>query len=302
MGQEAIIEGLLFKDTINFYYSGPGVGKSVIAVNMLASMSAGLPVFSMFKMKRPVRCSYMQLEGSKEEQLGRLKEMVLEINANFDNIAWHDTPLNVEDKQSLETNVKQFEEFKPEVIFIDSFYCLTSKGLSKEDGFLPVRNMLKSLKDRTQATFIILHHSQKDQCEGGIKVVKEDPFLGSQYLKAFADMMIHFKRAEGEDKVILNVTKGSRNNEGVKKIVVSFNKQTWVVKAIESETHKDAVYLINECIQKRFAKDQIITTLEIEKITGLSKRHIRRVKNDGHFDHFVSFVEEEGKTTVWIKK
>ena len=303
LGQDAIVEGLIFKDTINIFYSEPSAGKSVIAVNMLAAMSSGSPVFGYFEMKRPVRCSYLQLEGSRDEQLGRLKEMISEIPTIYENISWHDSPLFVEDINSQKEMFKEFELFKPEVIFIDSFYCLTTKGLSKEEGFLPVRQLIKQIKDKTGATIIILHHSSKIQYdESGNKIEKDDPFLGSQYLKAFADFMVHLKRV-GENKVLMKTTKSQRNNEGIKQITLTFNKVSWIVKALPEGTTKSAIGEVCDYLHKAFKDNgQIITTDTVVKNTGLTKRHIRRLKNDGHFNHLCAFTESDNKPTVWIKK
>lgn len=301
IGQDAIVEGLIFKDTINIFYSEPACGKSVIAVNMLASMSCGALVFGYLPMRKPVRCSYLQLEGSRDEQLGRFKEMLTEIPANLDNICWHTSPIFVENSFSQQEMFKELKFFKPEVIFIDSFYCLTSKGLSSEEGFLPVRQMIRMIRDLTGATIIILHHSSKIQYEGGVKVEKDDPFLGSQYLKAFADFMLYMKRT-GENKVVMKTTKAQRNNEGVKQITLQFNKINWIVKAVPEETCKSAVGEVCDYLHKAFKKEKSVTSDMILKETGLTKRHIRRMKNDGHFNHLCWFEETDGKSTLWIKK
>jgi RecA-family ATPase len=301
IGQEAIVEGLIFKDTINIFYSEPACGKSVIAVNMLASMSSGSNVFGHFPMKRPVKCSYLQLEGSRDEQLGRFKEMMNEIKVNLEYICWHDSPISVENLHFQQEMFTELKEFAPEVIFIDSFYCLTSKGLSTEEGFLSVRQLVKQIKDLTGATIIILHHSAKPQYEAGKVVKKDDPFLGSQYLKAFADFMAHLKR-DDQGRVIMKTTKAQRNNEGVKQIVLSFNKVNWTVTAIPDETCKSAVGDIIDYLKSAFKKNQDVTYDNIVKNTSYTKRHIRRLKNDGYFNDLCEFVEADGLATVWKLK
>jgi len=300
LGQEAIVEGLIFKDTINIFYSDPSCGKSVFAVNMLASMSTGSPVFGHFPMTRAYRSSYLQLEGSREEQLGRLKEMMADIKVNLANIAWHDDPIFVENPHSQQEMFDQLLEFKPEVIFIDSFYCLTSKGLSKDEFFLPVRHLVQQIKKLTGATIIILHHSLKVQYDGAKKVEKDDPFLGSQYLKAFVDMMMYMKR-EGDNQIVLKTTKASRNNEGIKKLTLQFNKSNWCLKVVEEGTCASAITEIIAYLNHAFKKETEITVDMIVKNTNLTKRHIRRLKNDGHFDKICSFVEANGLPTIWKK-
>lgn len=301
IGQDAIVEGFIFKDTVNIFYSEPACGKSVIAVNMLASMSAGQPVFGHLPMRKAVRCSYLQLEGSRDEQLGRFKEMMTEIPVNLENICWHTSPIFVENPFSQQEMFKELKDFKPEVIFIDSFYCLTSKGLSSEEGFLPVRQLIRMMRDVTGATIIILHHSSKIQYEAGQKVEKDDPFLGSQYLKAFADFMLYMKRA-GENKVVMKTTKAQRNNEGVKQVTLTFNKVNWIVTAVPEETCKSAVGEVCDFLHKTFKKESEVTLEMIVKEIGFTKRHIRRLKNDGHFNHLCTFEDNAGKDTVWKKK
>ena len=301
VGQDAIVEGLIFKDTVNILYSEPGVGKSVIAVNMLAAMSGGWPVFGLITMKRFYKCSYLQLEGSRDEQFGRFHDIASVIPVDYENISWHTSPVFVESLQSQYQMFQELLQFKPEVIFIDSFYCLTSHGLSKEEGFLPVRNLLKQIKDKTNASLIILHHSAKPQYFEGQKVQKDDPFLGSQYMKAFADSMIECTR-QGENKVILKVTKAQRNNEGLKQISLAFNKTNWVVTAISEGTTKDATTAIRECLAKCFRNEIEVTYDTLIQKTGFTKRHIRRLKNDGHFNHLCSFEGEEGTALKWLPK
>jgi hypothetical protein len=302
LGQEAIVEGIIFKNTVNIFYSDPGVGKTVIGINMLASMSAGFPVFGYFPMKRFAKCSYLQLEGSKEENLGRLKELHSEISFDCHNIAWHSNPVFVENEDSQETMFKELQEFQPEVIFIDSFYCMTSKGLSKDEGFLPARQLVQRIKSNTGAAIIIFHHSTKPQHDQlGAEVEKEDPFMGSQYLKAFADMMVRIKRA-GDNKVLMKVTKASRNNEGVREIALRFNKINWTVLAIPEETTQSAIGEIIKYLKKEFAKGSEVTIDMIVKATSYTKRHIRRLRNDGHFNHIADFKESDGKSTVWLPK
>lgn len=301
LGQDSIAEGLIFKDTVNIFYSEPGAGKSVIALNMLASMSGGWPVFGMFPMRRFYKCMFMQLEGSKDEQLGRLKDVWRQIKIAPENIAWYSEPLLIEDLHSQQEAKKAIEEYKPEIVFIDSFYCLTTRGLSKEEGFLPVRNLLRQIKEKYGVTLIIMHHAQKPQYDGQQKVKKDDPFLGSQYMKAFADFMVHCKR-ESKNKTVLEVTKAHRNNEGVKSITLTFNPMNWTVQAIETENEKTANVLIAEYLRESFKTKTEITTKDIIAGTGLTNRHIRRLKNDRHFHHLCEFKEEHGHETLWVKK
>lgn len=302
LGQEAIVEGLIFKDTVNIFYSEPSAGKSVIAVNMLLAMSAGHPVFGYLPMPRAVKCSFLQLEGSMDEQFGRMKDMMEKIKCNVENIAWHTSPLFVENQHTQQTILEELEHFKPEVIFIDSFYCLTSKGLSKEDSFLPVRDMLKLIKKKTNSTLIILHHTSKVQYDGtGSKVEKDEPFLGSQYLKAFADYMAHVKRV-GENKTLIKTTKRQRNNEGIKDIMLEFDKNNWTLSAIPEESTKSAVGQVCDFLKEKFSTEDETSVDEISKATGLTKRHIRRMKNDHHFDHLAFFEEHDGLFTKWLKK
>ena len=301
LGQDAIVEGLIFHDTVNIFYSEPGAGKSVIGINMLASMSGGWPCFGMFQMKRFARCSYLQLEGSKDEQLGRLKDISAIIPIDYANIAWHTNPLFVENQYTVTQILKELNEFKPEVVFVDSFYCLTNKGLSKEEGFLPVRQMIKQLKEHTQAAFIIFHHCQKPQYQEGKKIEKDDPFLGSQYMKAFADTMVYCKRTE-ENKTLLEFTKPHRNNEGIKSLSLMFDKMNWTVTAIPDETSKNAIGVIADFLKKEFLTKDHTTAEDIVKATKLTLRHVRRLKNDCHFNNLCNFLEQSGKQTIWKKK
>lgn len=302
LGQEALVEDFIFKDTINMFYSEPGAGKSVIGINMLASMSRGLPVFGMFNTQKELKCLYMQLEGSRDEQLGRLQSIREVVNFNAMNIGWWDNSLNVESRESIKMARDVISKTKPEVIFIDSLYCLTGVGLSKEQGFLPVKLLIEELRKVNNSTFIIFHHCQKPQYHEGEKIEKDDPFLGSQYMKAFFDMTFFIKRKE-KNQVVMEMKKELRNAEAIDKIVLDFDRANWVVLANQDLTSKPYRVQIINFLKSKFSKGKDTDTNEIVKTFGLTKRQLRRIKEGGHFENMVTFKEQDNKNKplVWTE-
>src|SRR4051812_42709926 len=87
LGTESLIEELIYKDTITMFYAKPGIGKSVVTANIAASGSNGKPVFDFLRCTKPLKIAYCQMEGSRDEQLSRLKAIEESIGAiNTDNL------------------------------------------------------------------------------------------------------------------------------------------------------------------------------------------------------------------------
>lgn len=166
------------------FASHPGVGKSILFVQMCLEISAGLPVFGAFK-SFPTKVYYVQKERPIDEVAERVEELMKTIPWNPDNFIV-DSELQVfslANEKNHEWIVERIAKHNPGLVIIDPIGAGTP-GLSKDEPANIFCNFATKLQKATGATNLFGHHIVKDSYDGVEKVVKDDPFYGSQWLKA----------------------------------------------------------------------------------------------------------------------
>lgn len=196
--RKAIAEGFLYEQTILMIAADPGTGKSTVATQVAVELSAGLPVFGIYKVPKPVKVLYVQTERSLIELIERLEVIhkvmpIVKENLYITSEYQMFNLLNFEHvKVLIECILRDCPEV--EVIFIDPIYPMVSGGLSKDE---PASAFTKGMNLVQKATGAILwynHHTVKPSYSpDGAKMEKQDPFYGSQWLKAHVTGSYHMK-------------------------------------------------------------------------------------------------------------
>lgn len=300
LGCSPQIEELAFEDTVIMFSSQPGVGKSVVTTNMCASISSKSPVFGFFETTDHYKTAYLQMEGSRDEQLSRLKCLEDCVKINYDNISWHTTPIISENTKSWDTLLKELEEIAPfQFLFLDPIYKATMYGLKREESVLSLIKLLDTIRSEFKPTIILNNHETKETySHKGVKIEKDDPFYGSQWLKAYVDVSFNIKQS---DKNEINlIQKKDRTNSIIKNFFLQFDPSSYYLKFIMDKSDLSARYKVSLFLKKNFDKKKFVTTSEIARETGVSKRHILRMKADRYFDDIAGFNQKD--ELHWIPK
>ena len=167
------------------FASHPGLGKSILTIQMCLEISAGLPVFGAFK-SYPTKIYYIQKERPIDEVAERVEEMQKTIPWNPDNFIV-DSELqtfSLSNEKNHAWIVERIKKHNPGLVIIDPIGAGTP-GLSKDEPANIFCNFSTMLQKETGATNIFNHHITKDSYDrDGDKIVKDDPFYGSQWIKA----------------------------------------------------------------------------------------------------------------------
>lgn len=192
-----VIEGLLYEEDSVLVSSAPGLGKSMIVIQMLMELSSGSPVFGCLYVPKKRRVWYIQMERSLTESLSRISHMRTSTDLNADNI-FVDTELQALNwlrPGSIEFIIERGKKIAPDVIFIDPLYGIAS-GLSKDEVGSDVAKIMTVLKKELRCAIWLNHHTVKDTYFNGVKVDKDDPFYGAQWLKAHVTNSYLFEHSE----------------------------------------------------------------------------------------------------------
>lgn len=301
LGCSPMIEEYLFEDTVTMYSSQPGVGKSVVTTNEMAYTSCGAKVFGFLNSHGSYKSVYLQMEGSRDEQLSRLKSMEEVIPINYDNISWHNTPIIAEDTKTWDVLFQELAEVAPfHKLYMDPIYKATMYGLKKEESVLALIKLLDKIRAEFRPAIILNNHETKQSYNyKGDPIEKDDPFYGSQWLKAYVD--VSFNIQPSEKNMVEIIQKKDRTNNILKKFVLNFDASNFTLKFNQIGSDLPARHRVQMFLQKKFDNNSFATTGEIARELDITKRHILRMKQDAYFDHFV-FFDDKGKETVWRKK
>lgn len=273
----AIAEGLLYEQTINMIAAEPGIGKSTISTQIAIELAAGIPIFGLFHVPRPVKVFYAQIERPLIEILERIDIISKVYPIVKENLFVTDElqKLNLLIPEHVDRLLEYLKTYCPcgQVFFFDPIYPLVSGGLSSD---LPASAFTKAMslaQKETKGTFYYNHHNIKPQHDGsGQLIQKRDPFYGSQWLKAHATGYYHM--AEHDNGVKLELKKDNYRLMP-KTLILEYDAETGLSTVPGTET--PALERVRTFLKAMASKDQTFTFNELQAATQLCTRVLRDI-------------------------
>jgi len=301
-----IVDDLLYEDTITLISAEPGCGKSMIALQIAASLASTEKesrIFNQFFVGEAELVYYLQLEGSLRETLRRLKVIGKSIPFDPDLICIdYSTGYNVLRDNSADTLLARIANFKPSVLIIDPLYLLVSGGLSKDEPAAAVCRFLLSIVNRLHCAVIVLHHTTKSSyTSDGRRMEKEDEFYGSQWIKAHVDSSFQLSSANSQRTQVKLDCKKDRYGRLPKQIILDYDPDTFICtvhkEALDPDTFESKLLAFLQANRgKQFESAQLRESL------GCSMATIRHLRRQPQFAVLVDFQEQDGRRTIWRVK
>lgn len=292
--RQPIVDGLIYENSVVMFASHPGIGKSMLLLQMCLEISAGLPVFGAFP-SRATKIYYIQKERPLDEVAERVEEMQKIIPWNPDNFIIDSSlqTFSLANEKNHEWIIERIIKHSPGIIVIDPIGSGTP-GLSKDEPANLFCNFSTALQQRSKATNIFAHHITKDSyTRDGQLIEKDDPFYGSQWLKAHVTGSYLIEETEA-GRTFIN--KKSSHSNLIKQFDISYDSETML-----STTSFDSLTLTTKAKQycnavkksgilfteKQFrdflgcaptSSRELLRTPPLDEKTGLLKRH----KTKGH--------------------
>jgi len=228
--RRAIVDGLLYENTILMISAGPGVGKSTVSAQLAIELSAGLPVFSAFVTAHPMKVLYLQTERPILEFLERAEALSRVLPINHDNLVISDCYkiLNLLKEDHVHVFIDAILRDCPDadVIIVDPIYPMVSGGLSKDEPASAFCKAMSLAQKATGAAFWYNHHTVKPTHDQyGSQIEKDDPFYGSQWLKAHVTGSYLMKDI-GDGAGVKLIRKKDNYNVLKKEITLEYNPES----------------------------------------------------------------------------
>lgn len=304
----AIIEGFLYEQSVLMVSADPGCGKSTVVACAVAQMSAGLPVFNRLHVPKPVFSYYIPFERGAQEIEERFKHMQGSIPMDFNNICINENfvgynVVNDQHADELIFNIRKDCEHRagrPDLIILDPIYACVSGGLSTDEKASQFVRFSARLVKEFKCSIWMNHHTVKTSYDGDGKAIsKDDPFYGSQWLKAHCTAAYYMKRDE-KDGVVMLKKKDSHGNL-ISKIPLAYDADSYT-SYIAGDFENDlpvkdrAISFLRICRKSK----KTFTFREFEAcLQGVSTSHARAILNTTPIAESVTKRKTLGQPTLY---
>lgn len=273
--KKAIIENVLYERDVLCLIADPGVGKSIMALQLLFSLTSGKDFLGTYAVGKPYTVLYVQTEGDRAETLDRIKAMkhALEI----DDKMW--AHLNL---PGIHLNTPAgFEKFlayarqspmRYDVIIIDPLYT-TVKGSMVSDEVAGGWVMsVRKIREVYGSAVVVLHHDNKEtkDSDGNAIPRGKNNVFGSVFWGAFFNSTFKLRVSKG-----FYILEGGKQRSG--KIVDSLTLEMVQPLPLYYKQVLDADYgkafdLVKEVVMK----DGPISAAHVIKKTSIAKATVYR--------------------------
>lgn len=273
----AIAESFLYEQTILMLAADPGCGKSTISTQAAVELAAGLPLFGVFSVPKPVQVLYIQAERSIIEFLERLKVISKSLPLVTENLFITDEyqKFNLLNPDHGELFIECIKRDCPNarIIIFDPIYSLVAGGLKEDVPASAFTKVMSRVQKETGSALWYNHHTVKTQYGSDGKVVdREDPFYGSQWLKAHCTGSYYMRKS---DTGVTLINKKDNYNILAKSVQLDYNPETELCVVPTSELL--AADKLKLFLRARVMDKKEFTFKEIQTQTGICTRTLREL-------------------------
>ena len=278
-----IIEGILNEHDHLVISSRAGSGKSILALQMICSLTTGRDFLDTFQVPKPVTVLYVQTEGNRSETIHRLKHMKKGLNIDDERWAHYNAigiPLNTEGGLRHFSQQVLATKMLFDVIIIDPLYPTIKGSLNQDDVATDWQRGVRELKKHfPRVAYVVFHHEpSKDAYDNrGNKVQKpSDDLFGSSLWGAWMTGNYKMLPVSGDEhKRILQGGKGDgggRAGQGSSEIRLRLIEPSPLFFVIDDDSLNEiegAIYKIISSADKKFRRIELEGLIEV-KAYGMS--------------------------------
>lgn len=258
-----IIDGFLNRKEFMLINAASKVGKSLLAMNLGISASAGSTFCGMPTTQSKVM--YLQTEIAHNFLLERLNRMINQ-QIEFEECMFLTSfeRIRLDDKDDFKSLELAIENEKPDLLILDPFYELHSKNEQNANEMTPILTNLRMLARKHDLGLILIHHQGKNsENNGNSKTVHQS--RGSSAFGDVPDCLVSLNKTND----LVKLTGIFRNRPNInltysidpESLTVSNFKNLEAPQMIKKEKKIDLIFKLlsesSEPISKDFIKKQI---------------------------------------------
>ena len=282
--QPVLIEDFLYARNVLMLAGAPGTGKSIVMTQLALASSTATPLFGVLPIPKPLSVYYLQLEGSENESYARIRRMQEKVHLNTQNLCWDFRKgLNLLDSRQADQLLLDIASWRPpDILILDPLYQCVFGEIAKELPSMALIRFVDLVIERFGCAVILNHHTHRESYAPGTgqKIEEEDPFYGSQWLKAYVDTSYLLKPISGKYKNRIDLlNKKDRHSACLKQLMLHFDPESDTVSlevppGQKSSGYERALAFLLKCRQE----NRTTHFHEIMEECGISAAHLHRIQ------------------------
>lgn len=276
--KDALIDNFLYENDCICISSKPKTGKSLLAQQMLFSLSSGTPFIGLRTKKANVL--YVQTEGDRSEtieRMARMKEGVPVDWANAFHINLPGIALNTDEGFDMFMALAEQPKVRYDVIIIDPLYTTVLGDMSQQQVATAWTNNVRTIRGHYEAAVVVLNHEAKEVKNHKGELIERNPeeVFGSIFWAAFFNHTFQFRKVD-------NVHVLSRGLQRSGKIVEQINMKLLQKPLMFETTCYNAADEIKGHLSDWTTFKQLVESMGVVKST-VSKA-LDRIRKSGQLD------------------
>ena len=275
--RKVIADGLLYEKTSLMIAADPGTGKSTVSAQVAVELAGGFPVFGFFNVPKPVKVLYIQTERSILELLERIETLSKILPVVKENLVVTDEYQRLDLLNPTHANlflkaVKR-DYGGARVVFLDPIYSTVSGGLKSDEPASAFTKVMSHVQKELDCALWYNHHTTKTTYKrDGSKLEKDDPFYGSQWLKAHVTGSYYMKATREGVTLVLK-----KDNYRLlsPSIALEYDPETELCSVISDKL--PAIDKLRNFIQVKKSDGKAFSFKDIQSYTKLGNRTIREL-------------------------
>lgn len=288
--KEYLIEHLLYEKDVICISSKAGVGKSVLAKQLMCCLTTGQPFLETFRVAHACNVLYIQTEGDRSETIERL--MSMSQGVPIDHSRWIHLNLpgasfNDENEMDQLIALIKGQQMLIGVIIIDPLYT-TIKGNLNDNQVVTdwIRNVRK-LKGIFDCSVIVLNHENKEIFYEGQEISRTTgSIFGSTFWAAFFNHNYKLRVFDGHH--LLEIGK-NRSGKAVDRVAMKMVDEPLMYVPYDPELSENGI--------------KILSLLRVSDVISAKKIiEVTQVKRATAFRILKKFVDETKISRVYCPK
>lgn len=191
-----VVKDLFAKKLVSVIFSEPGVGKTVLAMDIAEKLTKGEPIFNQYRVEKPMKVLYFQGDFPNSIMRNRLQQTLHKPDDNyFKFVNRYDAEeqgfsIDLTNEQGQENLKTLLEEYKPDFVIFDTFISFFDGDENKQKDVKEPIDFLRKLTSNYDCSILLCHHSRKRGSSEKRKGLDQSDLIGSFVTARLCGLML----------------------------------------------------------------------------------------------------------------
>ena len=191
-----VVKDLFAKKLVSVIFSEPGVGKTILAMDIAAKLTRGEAIFNHYRVEKPMKVLYFQGDFPNTIMKNRLKQMFYNPDDKYFKLVnryeaeENGFSIDLTNEQGQENLKTLLKEYKPDFVIFDTFISFFDGDENKQKDVKEPIDFLRKLTSNYDCSILLCHHSRKRSSNEKRKGLDQSDLIGSFVTARLCGLML----------------------------------------------------------------------------------------------------------------